>query len=161
MVSPLLQVAKIAETAEVVVRLRARELTKFVALRMLEYLVKVTPVDTSKALSNWRISTSGSSYGAEPIPAHVFGSHGSTAGASAAKAILEAKHALKGAQPQKALAIINAVPYLKRLNDGYSAQHPGGFVEGAILVGKQATKEYNFNQRLAQDIRRGRVTPDG
>lgn len=161
MATALLAVAKIAETAEVVVRLRARELTKFVALRMLEYLVKITPVDTSKALSNWRISVSGSSYGAEPIPAHVAGSHGSTAGASAARAVLLAKEALKGAQPQKALAIINAVPYLKALNEGSSTQHPGGFVEGAILVGKQATKEYNFNKRLAQDIRRGRVIPDG
>jgi hypothetical protein len=143
------------------IRLRAVELTKFVTLRMLEYLVRVTPVDTSEALSNWVVALGGSGYGAQPIPPHVLGSSGSSAEASAAIAIANAKEALRKAQPRKALAIINAVPYLKQLNEGSSAQAPAGFVEAAILVGRQAAKEYNFNMRLRADIRRGKVVPDG
>jgi hypothetical protein len=157
----LLELANEMNTAQLLVKLRARELTKFVALRMLEYLVRVTPVDTSQALSNWRIAVGGTSYGAEPIPAYFQGAGGSTASASAAAAIAAAKEALKGAQPRKALAIINRVPYIQRLNEGSSTQAPAGFIEEAILVGRLAVKEYNFNQRLKQDIRRGKVIPDG
>lgn len=157
----LLDIAKMAQTAEIAVLLRARELTKFVALKILTYLVENTPVDTSQALSNWRIAVGGSSYGAQAIGAYFPGLAGSTQGASAAAAIAAAREALKKAQPKKAIAIINQVPYIQRLNEGWSAQSPGGFVEASLLVGKAAVREYNFNQKLALDIRRGRVTPDG
>lgn len=157
----LLKIAKLADTAEIAVKLRALELTKFVALRMLEYLVAQTPVDTSKALSNWRIAVGGSGYGAEAIPAYYVGSKGSTRSASEKAAIEAAKADLKRARAGSPIAIINQVPYIGALAAGSSAQAPAGWVEGAILVGKYAAKEYNFNKRLAQDIKRGRVIPDG
>jgi len=157
----LLKIAKLMQTAEIAVSLRALELTKFVVLRMIEYLVAQTPVDTSKALSNWRVAVGGSGYGAEPVPAYYVGVAGSTQQASQRAAIEAAKAALKGARAGSPIAIINQVPYIGELAAGSSAQAPAGWVEGSILVGKKAAQEYNFKKRLAQDIKRGRVTPDG
>lgn len=156
----LLQIVKLMNTAEIAVKLRALELTKFVVLRMIEYLVAQTPVDTSKALSNWRVAVGGSSYGAEAIPAYFVGSAGSTATASQRAAIEVAKAALRGARAGSPIAIINQAPYIGLLAGGSSSQAPAGWVEGSILVGKYAAQEYNFKKRLAQDIKRGRVTPD-
>lgn len=157
----LLELADELDTARLMIRLRARELTKYVALRMLEYLVRVTPVDEGVAVSNWRIAVGGSGFGAEPIPAYLPGSKGSTQEANIAAAIEAAKIALKGAQPRKALAIINRVPYIQRLNEGSSSQAPAGFIEEAILVGRNAVKDYNFHERLRRDIRRKKLVPDG
>jgi hypothetical protein len=157
----LLDITKEMDTLAVVIQLRALELTKFVAFRTLEYLVDVTPVDTSKALSNWVVSVSGSTYGASAIPALVPGAGGSSQAASAAIAKANGKEALKRARAGSPVAIINVVPYIVALNEGSSQQAPAGFVDRATLVGKQATKEYNFRQRLQQDIRRGRVKANG
>lgn len=157
----LLKIVKMMDTAEIAVQLRALELTKFVVLRMIEYLVAQTPVDTSKALSNWRVAVGGSGYGAEAIPAYYVGSAGSTQDASSRAAIDAAKAALKTARAGSPIAIINQVPYIGELAAGSSAQAPAGWVEGAILVGRYAAKEYNFSRRLAQDIKRGKVVPDG
>lgn len=101
-------------------------------------LVPATPVDTSKAVSNWRVSTTGaiSAY----IRAHFPGVAGSTRGASAAAAIAAAEAAISRAQPQQALVIFNSVPYIRRLNEGYSKQTPAGFVEKAVLVGRIAAR---------------------
>lgn len=156
----LLQIVNLTRTAELVIQLRAVELTKFVTLRMLEYLVAQTPVDTSKALSNWRVAVGGSGYGAEEIPAYFVGLAGSTREASSAAAIEAAKADLKRVRAQTPVALINQAPYIGQLAEGSSTQAPAGWVEGSILVGKYAAAEYNFNKRLAQDIKRGRVTPD-
>jgi len=161
MAKTLLQLGEDMDKLSVLIGLRARELSKHVARRVLQYLVRATPADTSKAVSNWRVAVAGTSYGAEAIEPYFPGQGGSTKAASAAEALQNANEALKGAQPGKALAIINKVPYLQRLNEGWSAQAPAGFIEAAILVGKYAVKEYNFNQRLKQDIKRGTVRSDG
>lgn len=157
----LLQIVKMMDTAEIAVQQRSLELTKYVVLRMLEYLVAQTPVDTSKALSNWRVAVGGSGYGAEAIPAYYVGVAGSTQQASARAAIEAAKAALRTARAGSPIAIINQVPYIGQLAAGSSAQAPAGWVEGALVVARYAAKEYNFNKRLAQDIKRGRVVPDG
>lgn len=151
---------KIASTAEIAVKLRALELTKFVVRRMIEYLVAQTPVDTSKALSNWRVAVGGSSYGAEEIPAYFIGSHGSTQTSSSRAAIDAAVAALRSARAGSPIAIINQAPYIGRLAAGSSTQAPAGWVEGSLLVARYAAAEYNFNKRLAQDIKRGRVKLD-
>ena len=157
----LLDLVDELNTATLMISLRSRELTKYVALAMLTYLVRVTPADTSTAISNWQIAVGGTGQGAEPLPAYAPGQGGNTREVSAQAAIAAAREALKGAQPRKALAIINRVPYIKRLNDGSSSQAPAGFIEEAILVGRNAAKTYNFHLRLKADIRRGTFTPDG
>lgn len=110
-----------------------------VANAIVRALVEATPVDTSKALSNWRVSATGA-IGAY-IAAHYPGQAGSTQAASAAAAIASAEEAIRAGNPAQALVIFNAVPYIRRLNEGSSLQAPAGFVEKAVLVGRLAARE--------------------
>lgn len=109
-----------------------------VATAIVRQLVEATPVDTSQALSNWRVSTDGT-IGAH-IAAHFMGAKGSTQAASASAAIADAERAIKSSKPLDVLVIFNAVPYIRRLNEGSSAQAPAGFVEKAILIGRLTAK---------------------
>lgn len=101
-------------------------------LSIVRALVNSTPVDTSQALSNWRVGGGVQGY----IPPHYPGFAGSTRGASAAAAIAAAEDAINAARGAQRLVIFNSVPYIRRLNEGSSAQAPAGFVEAAILLGK-------------------------
>ena len=91
-------------------------------------IVYDNPVDTSKSLSNWQVSKSG--VGSE-IAAHFPGEFGSTQRASANAAISAAQSTAKGSKPGEVLTIFNATKYIRRLNEGYSAQAPAGFIEAA------------------------------
>ena len=87
-------------------------------------LARATPVDTSRALSNWEIhkNLGGFYYGT----AHIEGKWGSTAHASIALVHAAAKRADRGVPIEKTMYIGNAAPYIVRLNQGYSAQQPRG-----------------------------------
>ena len=111
---------------------------------ILEDLVYVTPVDTSKALSNWQVTTglrrtllSGA------IPPYYPGKHGSTYQQSAAAALEEGKKVLQSKKPGDRILISNVLPYIRRLNDGWSAQTPAGFVERAVLLGRKVLERLN------------------
>lgn len=101
-------------------------------LAVVRALVQSTPVDTSKALSNWRVGTAASA----AIPALYPGQAGSTQGASAEAAIAAAEAAIRSAKGANKLVIFNSVPYIRRLNEGSSLQAPAGFIEAAILLGR-------------------------
>lgn len=106
-----------------------------VALAIVTDLAPKTPVDTSKALSNWRVGI-----GQKPalaIPPHSPGRHGSSQEASVAATISEAKAKLAAKKPGETIWISNVLPYIRRLNEGYSKQAPAGFVERAILIGRK------------------------
>lgn len=126
----------------------ANELKKELALLLVEELTRVTPVDTSKALSNWRANVQGRIEAA--IEAHFLGSRGSTQAASISEAIAAAKAEIAGAKPGKPIAIFNSVPYIRRLNEGSSRQAPAGFVEASVLIARRKMR----NKRL--DIKRRR-----
>ena len=100
---------------------------------LVKTLIERTPVDTSRALSNWRVTTGAIMPYIPPLSA---GQGGSTQAASAAMAISAAAAAIQAASPSQVLVIFNSVPYIRRLNDGYSAQAPAGFVEAAILLAR-------------------------
>lgn len=106
-----------------------------VALAIVTNLAPETPVDTSKALSNWRVGIGQKS--ALAIPPHSPGRHGSTQEASVAATIAEAKAKLAAKKPGETIWISNVLPYIRRLNEGYSKQAPAGFVERAILIGRK------------------------
>ncbi len=44
-------------------------------------------------------------------------------------------------QTEQTIYITNNLPYIKRLNDGWSAQAPAGYVEAAVDVAKKKMKE--------------------
>lgn len=86
-------------------------------------LAQLTPVDTGRARSNWlpslnspdvRIVEPGQKPDAGPI--------------------------LNSYNIGDTIYMTNNVPYIQRLNDGWSKQSPAGFVEDAIEAGKRAVK---------------------
>jgi len=109
------------------------------ALAVVTYLVNVTPVDTSEALSNWQGSTGGNI--PDAIGPIVPGLAGSSRGASASEAIARARAIFEAAPASSPLVISNAAGHIKYLNDGSSAQHPGGFVEASLLVGRDTLRK--------------------
>lgn len=112
------------------------------ASQMLEYLVDATPVDTSKALSNWQVGV-GRPVSAE-IEAHVRGEAGSTADASAAVALANGLGQIRRAKPGQPVYLSNLVPYIRRLNNGWSKQAPAGFIDGAIEIGRMVVRSVQF-----------------
>lgn len=109
-------------------------------------VVLATPVDTGRARSNWIVNVGGPS--SEEIQPYAPGQAGSTGSANAQAAMAQAEAAVQNRQLEQDIFISNNLPYIGRLNDGYSAQAPAGFVQSAV-------------QRAAQVVRQARVLSDG
>jgi hypothetical protein len=121
------------------------ELKRVVVMAILRSLVGNTPVDTSRALSNWQVAV-GDAMGTY-IQARYAGRDGSTEAASAAATIAAGEAALDTAQPHDLLVIFNKAPYIRRLNEGSSRRRPGGFVEKAVLAGRIAARKHKLRLR--------------
>lgn len=115
-----------------------------VAETILGDLVHVTPVDTSQALSNWRVGLAAKVIG--KIPPYYPGEQGSTKNASARAAFDAGRAIIRSAKPGQAIFISNNLPYIRRLNDGHSKQAPAGFVERAMLLGRRIKARFRFNR---------------
>lgn len=109
------------------------------ALAVIDDLSKVTPVDTSQAVSNWQVSL-GAKVGSK-IPPHYPGESGSTKAPSSKQTREKARNVLQSKQPGVTIFISNVLPYIRRLNDGYSKQAPAGFVERSALIGRKHIKK--------------------
>tara|TARA_R110000851_G_scaffold16046_2_gene52525 strand:+ start:13616 stop:14068 length:453 start_codon:yes stop_codon:yes gene_type:complete len=115
----------------------ATRVVKAVSVRALKSLVQNTPVDKGVARSNWRVGIGAPTRSV--IGAYAPGSklgRGESANASAAIAAGRARIAsVRGTSTglSTAIYISNAVPYIGRLNNGFSGQAPAGFVETALL----------------------------
>lgn len=120
------------------------DFTVKVAITILTDLVYHTPVDTSKALSNWLGSLDAPAVGT--IDAHFPGEKGSSQRASAAETIDAAKAVWASKQPGQSIFITNNLPYIQRLNEGYSGQQPAGFVERAELIGSKLIPTFKLKQ---------------
>lgn len=117
----------------------ASTLAKNVAQSIVGNLANVTPVDTSKALSNWQVGLiDAPDSSIEPF---FPGQKGSSKRSSANATIKAAKRILGGKKPGEVIYISNVLPYIARLNDGYSNQTPAGFVERAVLIGRKEVKK--------------------
>jgi hypothetical protein len=57
-----------------------------------------------------------------------------------AAAISAAEAAIAANKTADVLVIFNAVPYIRRLNEGSSRQAPAGFIEKAVLAGRLAAR---------------------
>lgn len=91
------------------------------ALVVDQVLVVSTPVKTGRARSNWRASSERPLY--------------RTVDETSAQAALDQAKTVIQADRSGTLYITNNLPYIGRLNDGWSAQAPAGFVERAIQAG--------------------------
>ena len=95
-----------------------------VALVVDSVLVQTTPVDEGRARSNWNPSLN--------VP------DGSIREPKQKKSI---EPILDSYKITDTILISNNLPYIKRLNDGYSKQAPAGFVDAALARGKRAVKK--------------------
>lgn len=101
------------------------------ALAADQAVVTATPVDTGRARSNWIVSLNSPATTTKP-----------TTGAGAANdAITQGAGEIgRFAETDSAIYITNNLPYIQRLNDGYSKQAPANFVQQAIERGVSAIK---------------------
>lgn len=113
-----------AETEKLRVKVNSK------ALDFVSKITYETPVDTSRALSNWRLST-GSPVSGEIDP-YAEGSRGSTFGISRGLTVSFAKTYLNNRRLGENIYIINHTHYIGDLNDGTSRQAPKGFVDREI-----------------------------
>lgn len=83
-------------------------------------LIYETPVDTSQALSNWRVNVNYAISGT--LPAYFYGEQGSTKGISASTALGAAKQQIARKKYGMTLVIANNLDYINDLNEGKSPQ---------------------------------------
>lgn len=119
------------------------EKTKGAALASAKALILATPVDTSNALSNWRVSAGFPK--TKEIPPFVRGKKGSTWLASTAAAIRESIKSLEKAKVGQQIYITNNVEYIEYLNEGSSDQAPPGWIQE---IGRIAAKNYTDKHPL-------------
>jgi len=129
MAKTLLNLAERLEKKAKALDKAASDLAAFVALSLTEELADVTPVDTSKAISNWQIGL-GSPVASER-DAHYIGSKGSTELISEDATVIAARVALKGKRPGQIIYLSNTAKYIRDLDQGSSLQAPAGFVKRA------------------------------
>lgn len=120
----------------------ASKLAVDTALTIVGDLAFKTPVDTSQALSNWIVTLETPS--SDKIKPHFPGEGGSTQRASAAETMNNARAILAKKKPGQKIYITNNLPYIRRLNEGYSKQAPAGFVERAVLIGRKMRKNFKI-----------------
>jgi hypothetical protein len=101
---------------------------------LVEELAMRTPVDTSKALSNWLVSLD------DPVlidmDAYYEGIRGSTAMASVREVLAFANTVLGKKKPGRELFISNAAPYIRDLENGTSRQAPLGFTKQSLAFAR-------------------------
>lgn len=100
------------------------------ALAVYGKLIETTPVDTSRARSNWWMDIN----------------IASTVVRDADNASSGGSQSLKVSQSETLLAdtiyITNNLPYIRRLDEGYSQQAPAGMVAQSVQYGKERGKEF-------------------
>lgn len=144
MASDLLSLADRLEKKAAAIEKAASQTAVDTALAIVGDLAYKTPVDTSQALSNWIVTLE--SPAEQRISPHYPGLQGSTRNASAAETLNLAKAVLKNKKPGQAIYIRNNLPYIRRLNDGYSGQAPAGFVERAVLIGRKMLAKFKIKE---------------
>lgn len=121
------------KTVSKTVGANADKLVRKVALAVDAAVVLATPVDTGRARSNWQVDLNRAPDGTLPEPA--------SPAEGAARATAEAKEKAAAYKTGDVLHITNNLPYIGRLNEGWSAQAPAGFVEEAALAGAATVKD--------------------
>lgn len=102
------------------------ETVRRVAVAVNQTITLATPVDTGRARANWQVSL----VGPETSQRNETDRGGSAT-------IARNNAVIAGFEGGK-IWLSNNVPYIGRLNEGWSAQAPAGFVEKAIQAGVRA-----------------------
>lgn len=110
----------------------ADALVRRVAVAVDSAVVQGTPVDTGRARSNWQAELDQPAQGT----VETLGPDAAGRSIAAAKAVINQYDGDKHGE----IHLTNNLPYIGRLNDGWSAQAPAGFVEEAVLAGSATVK---------------------
>lgn len=110
----------------------ANRIKREVALIADREVVLETPVDTGRARSNWIVSLTAPILD-EREPYAPGERLGKSERSNAQAAIDQGAGRIVVAAPGQTIFISNNVSYIGRLNDGWSAQAPAGFVQTAVL----------------------------
>jgi hypothetical protein len=114
------------------------KLLRRVAVAVDRSVVLATPVDTGRARSNWQVELGAPAVGV--LPAFDPGKSQSTASANTQRALDAARARIAQARNGDEIHLTNNLPYIGKLNDGWSAQAPSNFVEQAVQVGVDEIK---------------------
>jgi hypothetical protein len=112
---------------------RARANVIKMASMILQSVVTSTPVDTGHARANWQVGI-----GEEHTDELAQEDKSGQATISAGTSILQTH------KPGDTIHISNNVPYIDKLNRGWSAQAPAGFIEKAINTALAAFKGWKI-----------------
>lgn len=93
-------------------------------------IVVATPVDTGRARSNWLVSVN--TPRTDTIPPYSPGTKGSTSGSNVQGALAQGRSAVSGYREGMTIYITNNLDYIGKLNSGWSAQAPAGYIERAV-----------------------------
>lgn len=112
----------------------ADEIVRKVALAADQTITMATPVDTGRARANWQVGI-----GAAPGGTVEYSGGGAGAAGYAIGAAANVVTIYKG-QPG-GIWLVNNLPYIQRLNEGWSSQAPAKFVEQAIDVAVNSIRD--------------------
>lgn len=99
------------------------KLVRETALRAFTNISLATPVKSGRARGNWNIAV-------DTVDA-------STSESTDAPDLMKAAAAIANFVIGKTIYISNNLPYIKRLNNGYSKQAPANFVETGVALAKR------------------------
>lgn len=117
----------------------ADNLVRKVAITVASSVVLATPVDTGRARANWRPALGAAERGVrEPFAT---GKKGSTGSQNIGGVVAETQNVVAGYKGDGSVFISNNLPYIDRLNTGWSEQAPAGFVETAVNNGVRAIRQ--------------------
>lgn len=103
------------------------KITQDVAKYAIKRYIYETPIDTSQAISNWRVGVIVGMSGT--LPAYFIGENGTTFAQSSATALGAAYQQIARKKYGAALVLYNNVTYINKLNAGASTQADANFVE--------------------------------
>lgn len=109
-----------------------------------------TPVDVGTARSNWRLGLNrepgGTRAAFSPFPSRHRRPYGpgGTIGETRNRAgvVWASESAVRAKQPDDTVYIVNNLPYIRRLNEGWSSQAPAGFVQSGLQRARRRGIEY-------------------
>ncbi len=142
----LLHLAESLEKRINKIRNESNERIKLTAKKTLGYLIDATPVDTSRAESNWQVSLNNKIPSSAEIEPHFPGSQGSTEFESGDAAYILGENIIDQRESGQSIFISNVVNYIDDLNEGTSPQAEAYFVERIIAISRQYLK----NSKIAR-----------
>lgn len=113
----------------------ANQIIRLVALEALKNVVLATPVDTGRARSNWFIGID------SPVEDETDDTDYQSNLATESKKLLSPVGS-------NIIWLTNNLPYIVRLNEGWSEQAPEGFVEKSVVAAERAIEKSVKRMRL-------------